>query len=92
VNHPRIRIRNSPEELLMSNPNASARAAIALVAAVSVDEPAVSVEELLKDADPILVVSLLARSLHRALGAAVGARGRAAVLQELGLDVARGQS
>lgn len=74
---------------MSSQYRAALRAAIAVVTAVSVDEAAIPVEELLEDADPLQVLDVLARALHRTMGVAVGAKGRAAVLQTLGLDAAQ---
>ncbi|MCU1617328.1 MAG: hypothetical protein JWO98_4868 [Frankiales bacterium] len=68
------------------------RAAIAVVTAASLDAPAVPVEELLADTDPLDVLAIIARALHLTLGFAVGDVGRAAVLNRLGIDAAGDES
>ena len=77
---------------MSSQPRAALRAAVAIITAVSVAEPTVSVQELLDDADPLEVLALIAHALHSTMGVAVGAKGRAAVLQTLGLDAAKAES
>ncbi|WP_327069258.1 hypothetical protein [Kitasatospora sp. NBC_01302] len=60
-------------------------AAVALTTATGLQDTGLTVEDLLGDADPLQVVSVLSCALHAALGTVLGADGRTTVLQHLGL-------
>lgn len=64
-------------------------AAIAITAATGIGAAEVSTEELLGDVDPTRVLVVLGTFFYSTLGTLLGEEGRTAMLQHMGLDVAR---
>lgn len=63
--------------------------AVAIATALGETEKPATVQQLLDGADPVFIVTVLARTLAAALDATVGEEGRRTVLQHLGLGAAR---
>jgi hypothetical protein len=71
---------------------AAVMVAVAICTAMADQTPGLTVEQLVGDADPLLVVSVLSVALGAVLEVTLGGDGRSSVLNKMGLRAARGEA
>lgn len=71
---------------------AAVAAAVAICTAMAEQTPGLTVDDLVGDIDPLLVVSVLSVALGAVLEVTLGGDGRSSVLNTMGMRAARGEA
>ena len=70
---------------------AGVAAAVAVCTAMADETPGLTVDQLVGDVDPLLVVAVLSAALGAVLKTTLGGDGRSSVLNTMGMSAARGE-